>query len=729
MAESNNVASDGITDEDKNGGAEMRNNGQRNTRFTISTPTSPEKNGGDVKQDVKQEGAGDGAGDRHGDSDGNRLQEMQLALEEGTRNEEGQEGQGDLMFKKKDVRRSRTQSFQSVLSSASLKSLKQLYTNNQQQGPQGQTLQRTNSFISTHSNPNTVKNFQSFIQAPVLSSISNLRGNVDDVEIGQRLPFSSQSGNDQGDPNGTDSENKRNGSSSTTSLNDDDNNDDDEAADQDTMVQQQKLTLNALRKLTLSPMPIINSDESMPQRKLISRKSSSKLTDKSSRNSEPYQPAEVDLSSFASLTRQPKLNPNEVPGPSLSVSISERSPATSKLVNNPNKASENVPTNKSGTPKRPPALPSLMEQSDSSIATKSNTGDTAGQILATQRYHNEVHQNHLQNVREHLKDLPGVNNGSQTTGPSSLSDARRKSGQQVPMHQPVARPQNQSYHPNKPKVNKQLQQINSLRSPMYIPAVLRMTQDMSRSQSATSSPQNDFFSSKVKDSHDSHPGGSSDMTSSAQNPLHHNVLQENLMSTLSRGSTNSLESFKSTESSSPPVMSPTGPYTISKRKYETILKQAPTRKHWVRDESVNKCGIPTCSKVFNFFERRHHCRKCGGIYCKEHTSHYLYINHLAQFTTGGRGTLSKVCDNCIEEYNEFMRHEFGVSINPTHNKKISTSQSSHILKKQQPDERVGNVPKESIIKSINSLKLGDSTTNRNDQPVGSVPANWSWSSF
>lgn len=43
MAESNNVASNGTTDEDKSGGAEMRSNSQGNTRFTISTPTSPEK--------------------------------------------------------------------------------------------------------------------------------------------------------------------------------------------------------------------------------------------------------------------------------------------------------------------------------------------------------------------------------------------------------------------------------------------------------------------------------------------------------------------------------------------------------------------------------------------------------------------------------------------------------------------------------------------------------------
>ena len=46
MTESNNVASDGTTDEDKGGSGEMRSGGKRNTKFTISTPSSPAKDGG-----------------------------------------------------------------------------------------------------------------------------------------------------------------------------------------------------------------------------------------------------------------------------------------------------------------------------------------------------------------------------------------------------------------------------------------------------------------------------------------------------------------------------------------------------------------------------------------------------------------------------------------------------------------------------------------------------------
>lgn len=718
MVETSNTASSGINDDDSREVSEMEGKGNRSTKFTISAPASPNKD--TEEQETGEEGV------MSETKDGAVTEEIQSAGDDGMQSDEKQqENASDLMFKKKDVRRSRTQSFQSVLSSASLKSLKQQYTNPQTQ-VQGQLLQRNNSFISTNGNTNNVKNFQSFIQAPVLSSISNLRTNGDDIEIGQRLPFSGQAGNSQNDVSGNSNTNKTDGLSSALSSTDED-----DTTDQDTMMQQQKLTLNALRKLTLSPMPIINSSESLPQRKPLSRKSSAKLTEKPPKRTEPYQPAEVDLSSFASLTRQPKLIPNEGDNSDPSSNSDEVSPNAPKSANGNGGSFSNGTTNKSNTPKRQPVMPSLIERSDSSIASSSGANEHPASMLAAQRYHNEVHQNHLQNVRQHMKDSVGVNPGGQVAGPTLLNDLRRNSGQNIQLQQPVARPQQQPYVPNngKQKNNKQLQQINNLRSPMYIPAVLRMTQDLSRSNSATGSPVNDSFQPHINDSSSTQPSGSPEITPSTQNHQYQHPIHEKLAATSSRGSFTSADSLKSTDSPSPPLMSPTGPFTISKRKYESILRQAPTRRHWVKDESVNKCGIPTCTKVFNFFERRHHCRKCGGIYCKEHTSHYLYINHLAQFTTGGRGTLSKVCDNCIEEYNEFMRHEFGVSINPIHHKKVSSPQPSHIHTKQNTG-KLGTIPNGSHIKDINNPNLPDSTsTNRNDQPVGSVPANWSWSSF
>ncbi|GEQ69220.1 hypothetical protein JCM33374_g2891 [Metschnikowia sp. JCM 33374] len=108
-----------------------------------------------------------------------------------------------------------------------------------------------------------------------------------------------------------------------------------------------------------------------------------------------------------------------------------------------------------------------------------------------------------------------------------------------------------------------------------------------------------------------------------------------------------------------------------------------------------------------------------------HTSHYLYINHLAQFTTGGRGTLSRVCDNCIQEYNEFMKHEFGVTCQKPSSRESLPQQSAlnkiDYRKEIFTSKMSGSIP----------MKQSDSNEDNNtsDQLAGSVPANWSWSSF
>ncbi|GEQ69221.1 hypothetical protein JCM33374_g2892 [Metschnikowia sp. JCM 33374] len=235
--------------------------------------------------------------------------------------DENPENASDLQFKKKDFHKSRTQSFQSVLSSASLKSLRHQFTI-----PSQPQLKRNPSTISQ----SNTKNFQSFIQAPVLSSVTNLR-TTDDVEIGQRLPF------DQKLNSGLDFNDKRSRRNSLLESaggdaggkgfekddDEEDSEDDEDNYKEETTLQQQRLTLNALKKLSLSLAPIIRSDddEQGPQSRQLTTKSlnSSKqegrvrdlrpvLRSTSSKKSKPYQPAEVDLSSFSSLTRQSKHN-------------------------------------------------------------------------------------------------------------------------------------------------------------------------------------------------------------------------------------------------------------------------------------------------------------------------------------------------------------------------------------------------------------------------------------
>jgi hypothetical protein len=55
-----------------------------------------------------------------------------------------------------------------------------------------------------------------------------------------------------------------------------------------------------------------------------------------------------------------------------------------------------------------------------------------------------------------------------------------------------------------------------------------------------------------------------------------------------------------------------------------------------------------CPTSFGLFERRHHCRKCGDIFCSVHCSNYFRLDQFAQFHP--KGVLSRGCDNCASDY-------------------------------------------------------------------------------
>jgi hypothetical protein len=60
--------------------------------------------------------------------------------------------------------------------------------------------------------------------------------------------------------------------------------------------------------------------------------------------------------------------------------------------------------------------------------------------------------------------------------------------------------------------------------------------------------------------------------------------------------------------------------------------------HWIPDDQAPQCF--KCRVKFGFLTRRHHCRKCGGVFCDRCTSHVQ--------TVPERGFYSpvRVCDNC-----------------------------------------------------------------------------------
>ena len=68
---------------------------------------------------------------------------------------------------------------------------------------------------------------------------------------------------------------------------------------------------------------------------------------------------------------------------------------------------------------------------------------------------------------------------------------------------------------------------------------------------------------------------------------------------------------------------------------------------WQPDTSTNHCKL--CARPFTFSRRRHHCRKCGDIFCEDCTTKRKVVSHPVQrpnSTSPETGPL-RVCDACM----------------------------------------------------------------------------------
>uniref|UniRef100_A0A453TA31 FYVE-type domain-containing protein n=1 Tax=Aegilops tauschii subsp. strangulata TaxID=200361 RepID=A0A453TA31_AEGTS len=76
--------------------------------------------------------------------------------------------------------------------------------------------------------------------------------------------------------------------------------------------------------------------------------------------------------------------------------------------------------------------------------------------------------------------------------------------------------------------------------------------------------------------------------------------------------------------------------------WRNLVKPVTEEKdHWVPDEAVNKCTA--CAGDFSAFNRRHHCRNCGDIFCDKCTQGRTPL------TSDADSQPVRVCDRCMAE--------------------------------------------------------------------------------
>ncbi|PHH83029.1 hypothetical protein CDD82_3831 [Ophiocordyceps australis] len=132
----------------------------------------------------------------------------------------------------------------------------------------------------------------------------------------------------------------------------------------------------------------------------------------------------------------------------------------------------------------------------------------------------------------------------------------------------------------------------------------------------------------------------------------------------------------------------------------------PTRRHWKPDSESFVCDDATCKRSFSYFVRRHHCRKCGNIFCNWHSSFVLPLDQDAQFNP--RAALSRACNHCFQEIKAIYARDDAHSLQ-------SVSSDANLATPSAP------VAAPSATPNVSTCQAGDA--------AASVPRDWNWSTF
>ncbi|KAK5664159.1 hypothetical protein OQA88_374 [Cercophora sp. LCS_1] len=138
----------------------------------------------------------------------------------------------------------------------------------------------------------------------------------------------------------------------------------------------------------------------------------------------------------------------------------------------------------------------------------------------------------------------------------------------------------------------------------------------------------------------------------------------------------------------------------------------PTRKHWKPDEESDVCDHATCKRKFTYLTRRHHCRKCGNIFCDIHSNFNIPLDQDANYNP--RGTNCRACAHCYSQFKDWRSR--------------TNSQSSSLTSS---DSSLGdqNGPASPIIASPTSVLAMRLPPHATPEVAQSVPRDWNWSTF
>ena len=99
-------------------------------------------------------------------------------------------------------------------------------------------------------------------------------------------------------------------------------------------------------------------------------------------------------------------------------------------------------------------------------------------------------------------------------------------------------------------------------------------------------------------------------------------------------------------------------------------EEAIAREHWQRYSPNTACSDPMCGKRLGNTNGNVNCRKCGKLFCEEHTMYQMKLSRSAQHEPV-RGTWCRVCETCYKSREGYNDHS-GVYFLPLYASRAST---------------------------------------------------------
>ncbi|TKA76480.1 hypothetical protein B0A49_04846 [Cryomyces minteri] len=138
---------------------------------------------------------------------------------------------------------------------------------------------------------------------------------------------------------------------------------------------------------------------------------------------------------------------------------------------------------------------------------------------------------------------------------------------------------------------------------------------------------------------------------------------------------------------------------------------ATTKNHWKPDSSAIDCSDSACDRSFSFTVRRHHCRRCGNIFCSTHSLYSVPLDQHARFHP--EGNWQRACESCFSDFRAWSsaRHSRSNSYASNNTDETAT-----------PALNTGNSRSAMAgVMGPDGMRVGS--------VAASVPKDWNWSTF